>query len=363
MKLRSTLLVFGALCVWSGRSCEVVEGSEASIVDSATDVLTEFMQLPQDGIPRALLARAEGIVVVPSTIKVGLIAGVRHGRGVAVVRDEQGQWQAPVLLTMTGGSAGWQAGIQSTDVILVFQTRKGVQGLLRGKFTIGVDAAAAVGPVGRQAAAATDGRLQAEILSYSRSRGLFVGASVDGTLLQIDHGANQRYYGAGQATSSGAAPAFPVSASRLLSTLATFSGDLVASDTGAPVTSPTGPAVQPPVRLGDVPAADATRGVSSEPIDPLEATRLELATAAEQLGSLLDDAWRRYLALPSVVFSGEGLPTPESLEQSLRRFGRVARDSRYQLLLDRTEFQEVHGLLKTYSQQVNALSATDGPAR
>jgi SH3 domain-containing YSC84-like protein 1 len=331
--------------------------TESAVVESAADVLSELMQIPHDGIPRAMLAKAEGVVIVPATIKVGLVAGVRHGRGVAVIRDQRGQWQAPVLLTMTGGSVGWQVGIQSTDNILVFQTRRSVEGLMRGKLTVGVDAAAAVGPVGRQAAAATDGRLQAEILSYSRSRGLFVGASIDGSVLQIDDAANQRFYRSGPVAAAGAPPQLPAAASRLLAALATYSGDTAPAQTDrtgtAPGPGPGWPATPP----AGSSATSNDWDVSSAGVDASEATRLELAAAAEQLGTLLDEAWRRYLALPRGVFSGEGVPSVESLEQSLRRFNRVARDSLYQVLLDRAEFQQVHGLLKIYTEQVRGVMA------
>ena len=135
------------------------------------------------------------MAVIPNVIKVGLVAGVRRGHGVVMVRDAQGQWTLPLFITLTGGSLGWQAGIQGTDVVLVFTTRKGVDGLLRGKCTIGVDASATAGPVGRNAAAATDTELKSEIFSYSRSRGLFLGASFDGSLLEVDQGAALNFYG------------------------------------------------------------------------------------------------------------------------------------------------------------------------
>ena len=169
-------------------------GSET--IQKATGVLNEFMSMPNEGIPRSMIHKAQGIVIVPGMIKLGFVVGGRHGKGIAVVRNEHGTWHPPSFITMSGGSLGFQAGVQSTDVVLVFNTRKSVNNLLSGKFTIGVDAAAAAGPVGRQASAATDGRLQAEIYSYSRSRGLFAGASVDGSAIQIDAAATQSFYSA-----------------------------------------------------------------------------------------------------------------------------------------------------------------------
>ncbi len=106
------------------------------------------------------------MAIFPQVVKGGFIVGARHGRGVAIIRDATGAWQPPVFVTLTGGSVGWQAGLQSSDIILVFKTRKSVDRFLNGKFTLGADVSVAAGPVGRQAAAATDARLQAEILSY-----------------------------------------------------------------------------------------------------------------------------------------------------------------------------------------------------
>ena len=133
------------------------------------------MAIPGRQIPETLLAEAQGIAIVPNVIKVGFVAGIRWGHGVVMVRDAEGEWSLPQFVTLTGGSVGWQAGVQGTDVVLVFLTKKSVEGLWRGKFTIGADASVAAGPVGHDAAAATDARLRAEILSYSRSRGLFIG--------------------------------------------------------------------------------------------------------------------------------------------------------------------------------------------
>jgi SH3 domain-containing YSC84-like protein 1 len=167
----------------------------AETVDESSQVLSEFVNMAGKQIPQKLLAQAQGVVVVPNVIKVGFIAGGRRGRGVVMVRDAQGQWTLPQFLTLTGGSVGWQAGIQGTDVVLIFTSRKGVDGLLKGKFTVGVDAAVAVGPVGRNAAVATDTELKAEVYSYSRSRGLFLGASIDGSQLEIDPRAAATFYG------------------------------------------------------------------------------------------------------------------------------------------------------------------------
>ena len=164
-------------------------------VRQSEQVLAEIMAIPAKSIPEYLLAEAQGIVIVPNVIKIGFIAGVRRGHGVVMVRDAEGEWSLPQFVTLTGGSVGWQAGIQGTDVVLVFTTRKGVDGLLQGKFTIGADASASAGPVGRNASASTDATLKSEILSYSRSRGLFLGVAIDGSVLEIDNQAHVMYYG------------------------------------------------------------------------------------------------------------------------------------------------------------------------
>ena len=154
--------------------------NEATTLASASQVLDEIMSISMRRIPESLLADAKGIAIFPNLLKGGLIVGVRYGRGVVVVRDQAGPWRPPVFVSLTGGSLGWQVGLQATDVILVFKTHNSVKNLMNGKFTLGLDVAAAAGPVGREATAATDATLRAEIYSYSRSRGLFAGLALDG---------------------------------------------------------------------------------------------------------------------------------------------------------------------------------------
>jgi lipid-binding SYLF domain-containing protein len=163
----------------------------------AARVLGEIMRIPEDRIPDKLLFDAQAIAVIPSVIKAGFGVGGRRGRGLISVRSKDGTWSNPSFITLTGGSFGFQAGVQSTDVILVFRTSRGVDSIVSGKFTLGADASVAAGPVGRSAQASTDERLKAEILSYSRARGLFAGVALDGTHLGIDNKSNQRVYGQG----------------------------------------------------------------------------------------------------------------------------------------------------------------------
>jgi len=162
----------------------------------AVRVLDEIMKAPDKGVPDSLMEGAEAIVIIPDEIHASLVIGGRRGRGLLAVRGHDGTWSNPVFVTATGGSIGLQAGVQSIDVILVFRSRRGVDSIVNGKFTLGADAAVAAGPVGRNASASTDAQLKAEIFSYSRTRGLFAGVALDGTVLSIDHDSNQEIYGA-----------------------------------------------------------------------------------------------------------------------------------------------------------------------
>jgi lipid-binding SYLF domain-containing protein len=178
-----------------------VAGPEDATVQLARATLDEIMSVPARAIPEALLHDAQGVAILPGVVKVGFILGGRRGRGVLLVRNDKDGWSDPVFIVITGGSIGWQAGVQATDVVLVFKTRRGIDGLLNGRrFTLGADVGIAAGPVGRQAEAATDAQLSAEIYSYSRSRGLFAGAALDGSLLEIDWPAIAGFYGNRQLT-------------------------------------------------------------------------------------------------------------------------------------------------------------------
>lgn len=169
-------------------------------VRQAADVAKEIVELPEQGIPSVLLKNAYGIAVIPGVIKVGFVVGGRYGTGVLMVRSDGGGWSNPVFVSLTGGSVGWQIGAESTDVVLVFKSRRSIDGIMKGKFTLGADAAVAAGPVGRSAEAATDVKLKSEIYSYSRSRGLFAGLSLEGAALQINDDADEAFYGKKEVT-------------------------------------------------------------------------------------------------------------------------------------------------------------------
>jgi lipid-binding SYLF domain-containing protein len=160
----------------------------------ATEVLDEVRSQRDSAIPDRLLDRAYGIVVVPSVTKLAFIGGGRWGKGAMVVRDKDGRFTNPIFVTLAGASIGWQWGGTSTDIVLVFTTKAGIEGITGGKLTLGADAAVAAGPVGRSASAATDQNFAAEVYSYSRSRGLFAGVALDGTSLSVDRKANEHFY-------------------------------------------------------------------------------------------------------------------------------------------------------------------------
>ena len=172
----------------------IAASEETKRVESATEVLTKIMGIPESAIPPALLADAQGIAVIPSVIKVGLFVGGQYGRGVLVVRGKGGAWSNPVFVTLMSGSIGWQIGAESTDFVIVFKTPRSIEGIMKGQYTLGAEAAAAAGPVGRSVKASTDIELKAEIYSYSRSRGLFAGVSLEGSSLQVDDKSNAAFY-------------------------------------------------------------------------------------------------------------------------------------------------------------------------
>jgi lipid-binding SYLF domain-containing protein len=168
---------------------------EDAQAENAARVLAEIQAIPESAIPDKLLDEAKAIIIVPDTVKAGLIIGGRRGRGLLAVRTPDGDWSNPSFVTLTGGSIGLQVGVQSADVVLVFRSERGLDSIVNGKFTLGADAGVAAGPMGRNAAAATDGQMKAEIWSWSRARGLFAGVALDGAVLSIDDKANEAVYG------------------------------------------------------------------------------------------------------------------------------------------------------------------------
>ncbi len=167
---------------------------EVKRLERATDVFQEIMKTPDKGIPGDLLDKAECVAIVPGLKKGGLGLGGKYGKGLIMCRKPNRNWTAPSFITIEGGSIGFQIGFTQIDVVMLFMNKKGVDKLIGDKFTIGADASAAAGPVGRQTAAQTNIRLDAEILTYSRAKGLFAGISLDGATLRSDKDDNRDFY-------------------------------------------------------------------------------------------------------------------------------------------------------------------------
>lgn len=176
---------------------------ESDRITDAIAVLDEVMGAGDSSVPRHILERAEAIAVFPSLVKAGFVVGGSRGHGIISVRDtKSGAWSSPAFLTITGGSIGFQIGAQAIDLVLVVQNRRGLEQLLKNQFKIGAAASVAAGPVGRDAQASTDIQLRAQILSYSRTRGLFAGVSLNGSTIRQDRDANERFYGIAYRTPS-----------------------------------------------------------------------------------------------------------------------------------------------------------------
>src|SRR5688500_4304297 len=178
---------FLALAAFALAAAALAGPREDARLASATRVLNEMQASTDQNGPQWLLERAYAVVIVPDVIKVGLGIGARRGSGVLVIRQTDGSWSNPVFVNLTGGSFGLQIGVQSADVLLVFTSRAGVDGIVGGKVTLGADASVAAGPVGRQTQAGTDVGLNTQVYSYARTKGLFAGLALDGTALTIAH--------------------------------------------------------------------------------------------------------------------------------------------------------------------------------
>lgn len=165
-------------------------------VEKATKVVNEIMATPDKGIPQEVVDHAKCIAVVPHMIKGGFIVGANGGKGVATCRTPEG-WSAPAFFTIAGGSWGLQIGVEGVDLVMVIQNEKGMQQLLNSKFQLGADASAAAGPVGRHASADTDWKMDAEVLTYSRAKGVFAGLTLDGAVVKTDDDSMIAVYGPG----------------------------------------------------------------------------------------------------------------------------------------------------------------------
>ena len=190
-KIVAAVLLIFSMTTWAW--CQN-RGAQVDRVQTASTVLSQIMSAPDRAIPDGIMSGAKCIAIVPSMLKASFVFGANYGKGVATCRTEHG-WSAPVFFKVTGGSFGFQAGGQASDLVLIIRTDDGMQHLLQSKFKLGADASAAAGPVGRDAQAMTDLTLRAQVLTYSRSRGLFLGVSLSGGVIRQDDGDTRAFYG------------------------------------------------------------------------------------------------------------------------------------------------------------------------
>jgi lipid-binding SYLF domain-containing protein len=185
----------GLMCAFLISSFSFASESAASRAEAAATVLNEIMAAPDNGIPVEILDSAKCVAVVPSLVKGGFVFGASHGRGMATCKLNNGSWTAPAPITMTGGSIGFQIGLQGVDLVMMIMNDRGMQALLTNRFKVGADASAAAGPVGRHVEGSTDWKLRAEVLTYSRARGLFAGVTINGSTISQDEDATRELYG------------------------------------------------------------------------------------------------------------------------------------------------------------------------
>lgn len=194
IKLNLTALCCTVLLLLSFPYATVAQNKEQKRIQASAQVLSGFGKM-KESIPSRLLELTQGIVIVPKLINAGFVIGGKRGRGIAMVKRADGSWSNPVFITITGGSVGLQAGVQSTELVLVFTHASSLTAIKKSSFTLGGDLSIAAGPLGRSSAVNTDYKLDAEVYSYSRSKGLFAGLSVNGASLEIDVAANAVVYG------------------------------------------------------------------------------------------------------------------------------------------------------------------------
>jgi lipid-binding SYLF domain-containing protein len=184
------VMLIAGMC-WSGAS--FAQDKEVDKIKAAAAVINDFSEM-KENIPSQLLAISKGIIIVPKMINAGLVVGGKHGKGLAMVKKANGEWSDPVFISITGGSFGPQIGVQAVDLVLVFKSSKTLTEIGKGSFTLGGDLSVAAGPMGRSSSASTDYKLEAEVYSYSRSKGLFAGITLNGAALSVDSKANSTFY-------------------------------------------------------------------------------------------------------------------------------------------------------------------------
>lgn len=187
VKMQALLLIGLAITIPS-----FAQSKEEDKIKAATAVLSDFNGIQ---IPPQLVQSSKGIIIVPRMINGGLIVGGKHGRGLAMVKKDNGEWSDPLFVTITGGSVGAQIGVQAVDLVLLFKSDQSLMNIEKGDYTLGGDVSVAAGPVSKNASATTDYKLEAEVYSYSRAKGLFAGVTVNGAILDVDVRANTGLYG------------------------------------------------------------------------------------------------------------------------------------------------------------------------
>ncbi|NJO00983.1 MAG: lipid-binding SYLF domain-containing protein [Bacteroidia bacterium] len=170
------------------------QSEEEEKINEALDVLEDLTEAPEEGIPPVFFNKSEAIAIFPGVIKAGLIVGGRHGKGIVMIKDEQGNWSNPAFVSLSGGSFGLQIGAQSADIVLLFREKETVRQIKEREITLGGDAAVAAGPLGREIGTSTNPEFSAEVYSYARSRGLFAGLTIEGSVISVNESANQDFY-------------------------------------------------------------------------------------------------------------------------------------------------------------------------
>lgn len=189
--LKSVLIIFTIVFFYFNGA--FAQDKQQDKIDAAAKVLADFSSM-KENIPTELLKVTEGIIIVPKLINAGFVLAGKRGKGIALVKNEDGSWSNPVFITITGGSIGFQVGVQSVDLVLIFKHAESLENIGTGSFTLGGDVSVTVGPEGRNSSANTDYKFEAEAYSYSRSKGLFAGISISGSAIDVDAKFNQAYY-------------------------------------------------------------------------------------------------------------------------------------------------------------------------
>jgi lipid-binding SYLF domain-containing protein len=272
-KISVVLLTLFATSAWAQSGAR---SADVERVQTASTILSQIMEAPDSKIPDSIMSGAKCIAIVPSMLKISFIFGANYGKGIATCRTTSG-WSSPTFFRVEGGSFGFQAGGQASDLVLIIRTDDGMQHLLQSKFKLGADASAAAGPVGRDAQAATDLTMRAQILTYSRSRGLFLGVSLAGAVVRQDDGDTQAFYGKDWTFYSllnGEVPP-PPDSENFLKTVERYAPTQRASvhPAPAPVAAPAAqPAVTPAAAPTPTPATDTTPAATPADATPTDPT-------------------------------------------------------------------------------------------